>query len=383
MRFPCLSSRSGRHSNGAGWPRLVACLAVLAMLGACSSSKQVAHRSAAEYARAAKGNYAPPGPPEDPWGPYIRKASTRFDVPEQWIREVMRQESGGQLYHSGRLVTSGAGAMGLMQVMPGTYEELRIRHGLDDDPYHPYDNIMAGTAYIREMYDLYGSPGFLAAYNAGPRRFEDYAVRNRGLPAETRRYVARVAPAIAGHRPQHESDAAVLAMYQVPHDIPAGPRYPRGNAPVALAQATQARSGAARQPVLAAALAAPRSAPPVALASLSQPAGSRRSSFSLIAPAVAGSLPVRPTGTTSGPWAIQVGAFTSESLARAAANAARSRGGNVLAQAKPTVGSVRQGRNTLYRARLAGLSREAAMQACEKISHSRGACIVVSPDAQS
>ena len=44
---------------------------------------------------------------------------------------------------------------------------------------------------------------------------------------------------------------------------------------------------------------------------------------------------------------------------------------------------VQQGRGTLYRARLAVLSREAAMQACEKLARSRGACIVLSPDAQS
>ena len=41
-------------------------------------------------------------------------------------------------------------------------------------PTIPHNNILAGTAYMREMYDVYGSPGFLAAYNAGPRRLDDY-----------------------------------------------------------------------------------------------------------------------------------------------------------------------------------------------------------------
>ncbi len=72
---------------------------------------------------------------------------------------LMRVESGGKEYLNGNLITSGAGAMGLMQVMPGTYDELRDRYNLGDDPFDPHDNIMAGVAYMREMYELYGSPG--------------------------------------------------------------------------------------------------------------------------------------------------------------------------------------------------------------------------------
>ncbi|HEY1146601.1 MAG TPA: lytic transglycosylase domain-containing protein, partial [Allosphingosinicella sp.] len=104
----------------------------------------------------------------DRWSIHIREASARFGIPEEWIRRVMRAESGGRTTLDGRPITSHAGAMGLMQVMPGTYEELRYVHGLGGDAYDPRDNIMAGTAYLREMYDLYGSPGFLGAYNAGP-----------------------------------------------------------------------------------------------------------------------------------------------------------------------------------------------------------------------
>ncbi len=98
--------------------------------------------------------YAPPGPPQDPWGPYIHEAAARYRVPEQWVRAVMHQESGGR-----EQAVSPVGAMGLMQVMPATYEGLRARHSLGDDPYDPHNNILAGTAYIREMYDRYGAPG--------------------------------------------------------------------------------------------------------------------------------------------------------------------------------------------------------------------------------
>ena len=397
MPFPSLSAAPSRMATF----RIVMCLAAIGMLAACSSSKTHVARSAGDYAARAKGNYNPPGPPEDPWGPYVIEASARFDVPERWIREVMRVESNGQMYQGGRLVTSGAGAMGLMQVMPGTYDELRVRYDLGDDPFDPHDNILAGSAYIREMYELYGSPGFLAAYNAGPRRFEDYAIRNRALPSETRRYVAKIAPYISDHKPQRESDAAMLAMYQIPGDIPAGPRYPRGQqpAPVALAQASPSRSSFSRDDTVVTAMnlapptppayVAPSSRPGViapsviAMASPSAPPSSR--SFSLIAPAVAGSLAARPASAAGavGPWAIQVGAFANEGLARAAAEAARGQARDMLAHARPAVGAVRTGSATLYRARLAGLSREAAMQACEKLSRSRGACIVLSPDAQS
>jgi D-alanyl-D-alanine carboxypeptidase len=119
--------------------------------------------------------YPPPGPPEDPWGPYIREAAARFRVPGHWVRAVMHQESGGE-----QQATSSVGAMGLMQVMPATYEELRARYQLGDDPYDPHNNILAGTAYIREMYDRFGAPGFLAAYNAGPDRVDSYLAGRDG-----------------------------------------------------------------------------------------------------------------------------------------------------------------------------------------------------------
>src|SRR5258708_29108280 len=89
---------------------------------------------------------------------------------------------------------SSKGAMGLMQIMPDTWADLRARYGLGADPYEPRDNILAGTAYLREMHDRYGSPGFLAAYNAGPTRYEEYLSTGRELPAETQLYVAALAP---------------------------------------------------------------------------------------------------------------------------------------------------------------------------------------------
>ncbi|GAN77448.1 transglycosylase SLT domain-containing protein [Acidisphaera rubrifaciens] len=215
--------------------------AALALLAACSGQTVQRVDDVAEarvYEARARGDYQPPGPPDDPWGPYITEAAKRFDVPETWIRGVMHQESGGSLYHNGTLVTSWAGAMGLMQVMPSTYDGLRDRYSLGDDPYNPHDNILAGAAYMREMYDIYGSPGFLAAYNAGPRRLDDYLANLRPLPAETRNYVARIGPEIEGVYPATRSPAEQYAMNDIPTEIPAGLRYGGGGETYQVARAT-------------------------------------------------------------------------------------------------------------------------------------------------
>jgi soluble lytic murein transglycosylase-like protein len=116
---------------------------------------------------------------------WIAEAAHRFDISPAWIRRVMRLESAFQPQ-----AVSRAGAMGLMQIMPGTYAELRVRYGLGADPFHPHDNILAGAAYLRELYDRYGANGFLAAYNAGPGRYEQHLIDGQPLPAETRAYVA-------------------------------------------------------------------------------------------------------------------------------------------------------------------------------------------------
>jgi cell division protein FtsN len=378
-------TRSRRPAAGtAALLRAFSCIIGLVFLSACASkAPQISSvDEAARYAAHAHRDYSPPGPPSDPWGPYIIEASGRFDVPERWIREVMRVESGGKLYHNGQLVTSGVGAMGLMQVMPGTYDELRERYGLGDDAYDPHENIMAGTAYLREMYDIYGSPGFLAAYNAGPRRLDDYLSNNRPLPDETRRYVAMIGPYITDSRPTNPSPAEQYAMNTLPTDIPAGPRYGRG----ATQLASASRAPANRASVQVAQLPAPPSQPParqeqVALAAPRPSSGG----FRLISSAQAAEpIPMRRSaGSQTGQWAIQVGAFGSENQAHAALGLAKAQAHDSLSAAKAAVTGVKQARGTLYRARLIGLSKETAVQACEKLGHGRGSCIVLSPDAQS
>jgi soluble lytic murein transglycosylase-like protein len=126
------------------------------------------------------------------WRVEIAEASSRFGVPVVWIEGVMRAESGGQITWSGRPITSRAGAMGLMQLMPATWLALRARLQLGTDPHNPRDNILAGTYYLRLMYDRFGYPGLFAAYNAGPRRYQDHLIGRGPLPTETRHYLTKV-----------------------------------------------------------------------------------------------------------------------------------------------------------------------------------------------
>ena len=128
----------------------------------------------------------------DRWARHIDDASVRFGVPADWIRRVMDAESGGRTSLNGRPITSRAGAMGLMQLMPGTWAEMRRMHGLGSDPHQPRDNILAGTAYLRAMYDRFGYPGLFAAYNAGPGRYARHLSTGGALPAETTAYLDKV-----------------------------------------------------------------------------------------------------------------------------------------------------------------------------------------------
>jgi len=201
---------AGAHSEGQGRPSAGACdlpltaastlagwwrsgdrtewrYAVLILAGALSvcagSSVAVAQSAPVERPAAAH-----------PYAAHIAEASQRFGIPEHWIVAVLRAESAADV----RAVST-AGAMGLMQVMPDTWAGLRVRYSLGRDPYDPRDNILAGTAYLREMFDRYGNvAAMLAAYNAGPGRYDEHLATDRALPVETRAYVAALAPILGG-----------------------------------------------------------------------------------------------------------------------------------------------------------------------------------------
>lgn len=171
-----------RGGERAAWHCAVLLLA--STLSVCAGSGVVVAQSAPIVRPAAA----------DPYADFITEASQRFGIPENWIRAVLRAESAGDV----RAISS-AGAVGLMQVMPDTWAGLRARYQLGRDPYDPHDNIMAGAAYLREMFDRYGNvAAMLAAYNAGPARYDEHRSTGRPLPAETRAYVAALAPILSG-----------------------------------------------------------------------------------------------------------------------------------------------------------------------------------------
>ena len=141
----------------------------------------------------------------------LHLAHQQTGVPIAWLAAVIQVESAGDA----RAVSS-TGAMGLMQLMPGTWSDLRARLKLGADPFDVRDNVLAGATYLRELFDRYGADGFLAAYNAGPGRWEEHLRVGRPLPPETRAYVARLAPRLG----------LVVSADPVPGDWRAAPLSP-------------------------------------------------------------------------------------------------------------------------------------------------------------
>lgn len=149
------------------------------------------------------------------WRPFIEEASTRFGIPAIWIERVMEAESQGRTHLGGRPIRSSAGAMGLMQLMPGTWANVRARLGLGENPDDPRDNILAGAFYLRLMHDRFGYPGLFAAYNAGPGRYAEHIAGRRALPVETMGYMMKVAPSLSsptGIATRATSQASLFAV---------------------------------------------------------------------------------------------------------------------------------------------------------------------------
>lgn len=163
---------------------------------------------------------APPPADEggvDRWRPLTEEASARFGVPRSWIEHVIAAESGGRTTLGGRPVRSRAGAMGLMQLMPITWASLRADLHLGGDPDDPHDNILAGTSYLRQMYDRFGYPGLFAAYNAGPQRYARHLETGEPLPAETRVYLHKMTGAGAGGvRPAVAEGPQIRSIFAIP-----------------------------------------------------------------------------------------------------------------------------------------------------------------------
>jgi D-alanyl-D-alanine carboxypeptidase len=384
--------------------------------------------------------YPPPGPPDDPWGPYIAEAATRFQIPQQWIRAVMQQESGGE-----EQAVSPVGAMGLMQIMPETYQDLETEYGLGDDPFDPHNNILAGAAYIREMYDRYGAPGFLAGYNAGPEDVDSYLAGTSSLPDETVNYLAMVTPNLGddipfsgpfvnmasggGQAPPSLADfasgCAVNAAYDPDHpcsaiaqsgvvqgqpaivaDASAGScdadnAYDSDDPCMAAADGTGSAgtcdADAAYDPDSPCTPAQEQTPQPVA--ATAAPDCGPDTAFnpacpaSVLASVQSAQVPSQPSAdmvsnriasveTDSGAWGIQVGAFTNANLAQSVAQTARNELAGLLGNAAVVLPATAPfGGAVLYQARLTNLSMQTAVQACSALNRRQLPCVVVQPSS--
>ena len=120
--------------------------------------------------------------PEIPFKEVIVEASRRYGLPPALVMAVVKAESNFQPE-----ARSPKGAMGLMQLMPSTAEELGVK-----DPFDPRQNVEGGVRYLRQLLDhFFGDLKLaLAAYNAGPSEVK----RHKGMPPyqETQQYVERV-----------------------------------------------------------------------------------------------------------------------------------------------------------------------------------------------
>ena len=422
------------------WLHMTVLLIPLIMAGCAqqgaSGNPSVAAVQAPSYAPTQY--YPPPGPPDDPWGPYIAEAAARFQIPQQWIRAVMQQESGGE-----EQAVSPVGAMGLMQIMPETYQDLESEYGLGDDPFDPHNNILAGAAYIREMYDRYGAPGFLAGYNAGPEDVDSYLAGTSSLPDETVNYLAMVTPNLGndipfsgpfanmasggGQPPPSLADFAsgcdVNAAYDPDHPCSAiaqsgvvqGQPAIVADASTGSCDADNAYdpddpctaaangSGAAgtcdsdaaydpdspctpaqeQTPQPAVATAAPDCGPDTAfnpacpasvLASVQSAQVRSPPSADMVSNRIA------PAETNSGAWGIQVGAFTKVDLAQSVAQNARNELAGLLGNAAVALPATTPfGGSVLYQARLTNLSMQTAVQACSALNRRQLPCVVVQP----
>ena len=125
----------------------------------------------------------------------IKEASQKYGVPEYIIKAVIDEESGGRYD-----VKSPKGALGLMQLMPGTASQLGVT-----DPLDPYQNIMGGTKYLASLYKDYGNGSWertFIAYNWGPGNLTKKYDQNGWLPRETQNYV----PSVLGKAESYKTD---------------------------------------------------------------------------------------------------------------------------------------------------------------------------------
>ncbi|GAA4772879.1 hypothetical protein GCM10023219_20110 [Stakelama sediminis] len=147
------------------------------------------------------------------------EAAMRSGVPIDLILRVMRAESGDN-----PRALSPKGAMGCMQIMPGTWRTVSAHYNLGSEPFDARRNMIGGAMYLAELISRYGMSGAIPAYNAGPGRYERYIAGTASLPAETIAYTARIRGSasvqIAMARPPRWQEASLFLQRSSPIETP-------------------------------------------------------------------------------------------------------------------------------------------------------------------
>ncbi len=178
-----------------------------------------------------------------PLNQVVNIASATYHLDPDLVNSVIHAESGFNAH-----AVSPKGARGLMQLMPGTASKLGV-----DDAFDPQSNVTGGSRYLRELLERYNFDlvKALAAYNAGPKRVEQY----RGVPPfrETRAYVARIVheynkKITAQEKEAKQKQASTEVPTKVPKKIPTktAKSTPRAPKTAATATATAIAAGSPR-----------------------------------------------------------------------------------------------------------------------------------------
>jgi Transglycosylase SLT domain/SPOR domain len=118
----------------------------------------------------------------------IEAAAKANDLPLEFFARVIWQESRFQSDAVGPLTRRGQRALGIAQFMPGTASERRLL-----DPFDPVQALPKSAEFLNELRNQFGNLGLAAAaYNAGPRRLQDWLAGTGGMPQETRHYVLAI-----------------------------------------------------------------------------------------------------------------------------------------------------------------------------------------------
>jgi hypothetical protein len=118
----------------------------------------------------------------------IESAARAEDLPLEFFARVIWQESRFQADAVGPMTRNGQRAQGIAQFMPGTASERRLL-----DPFDPVQALPKSAEFLNELRGQFGNLGLAAAaYNAGPRRVQDWLAGSGNLPQETRNYVLAI-----------------------------------------------------------------------------------------------------------------------------------------------------------------------------------------------